>query len=919
MSNVAKVKKVLNDKPVYAIYIRVSTDKQADNGDSIPMQENLGRKMIEENNGILYKIYIEPAVSASKTRLKDRTVLLECLNDARAGLFNKLIVYRRDRLARKIEDSLAIRGMLEQAECELIYSATGEMQASINDPYGKMMENIRASLDEIESAQISMRVSDVMRDKAKRGEEVGGNLPYGYIRKNKQVIAVEEEVKIIKEIEDLYLSGYGIRSIVKWLNGDKVQNLGVRTGGAVSKRKQHKRSSDKWTSDIVQTILYNAYYTGVIQYSTDGDRSLLKGEDLKDKVIIAEGKHEAVRTPARHRMILNMRDSRKEGVKAPRHYTTSFLLSGMLFCSKCGQKYATRNSTRANGQQYLYYLCSSNHKATHDGCSGTTFKKEILEEYVVQKLKSYLSEIDFGELSGNLMKQLNEKDEQYENDLKEVEKKLERYNKDYTTIRRLLLDLDEDDVNYDLLKQGYQDDQVEILKKLNNTKLLKSSLLEKVELQSQKEDTTDYMLEQLKDFSKSIDIVPFYLKKSLIDGIVDKIIIDPSGDIQIHFKFDLNLLGSNKNKADAIEVAFMSLGGVGDKTTIVLAPLVAAAGVPVAKMSGRGLGHTGGTLDKLESISGFQIELDQEQFFKQVNEVGAAVIGQSGNMAPADKKLYALRDVTATVNAIPLIASSVMSKKIAAGADAIVLDVKTGSGAFMKTLDDSIKLAEAMVDIGTHVGRETVAVISDMDQPLGHGIGNALEIKEAVETLQGNGPEDLEEVSLFLASHMLVLGGKAESVEEAREKLRDILSQGLAFDKLKQMVKAQQGDVGQIEDLSLLPTAKRTIEVKAPTDGYVAGIEAEAIGISAMLLGAGRETTDSVIDHAVGVTLVKKVGDQVKAGEVIAMLHANDGSDSKLQEAEQKLQQAYKISEAPVPEQPLIYALVTKDGVQRFV
>ncbi|GIP41728.1 pyrimidine-nucleoside phosphorylase [Paenibacillus sp. J45TS6] len=368
-----------------------------------------------------------------------------------------------------------------------------------------------------------------------------------------------------------------------------------------------------------------------------------------------------------------------------------------------------------------------------------------------------------------------------------------------------------------------------------------------------------------------------------------------------------------------IKVDKHSTGGVGDKTTIVLAPLVAAAGVPVAKMSGRGLGHTGGTLDKLESISGFTIELTRDEFLSQVNEVGAAVIGQSGNMAPADKKLYALRDVTSTVNSIPLIASSVMSKKIAAGADAIVLDVKTGSGAFMKTLDDSIRLAEAMVDIGTHVGRDTVAVISDMDQPLGFGIGNALEIKEAVETLQGNGPEDLQEVSLILASHMLVLGGKAKTVEEARVVLEELLKSGAAFDKLKQMVAAQHGDVGQIDDLSKLPGASRTLEVKADTSGYVASIEAEAIGIAAMLLGAGRETKESVIDYGVGVTLMKKVSDEVKAGDTLAVMHINEASESKVQEAENKLKQAYSITDAAVPKQPLIYALVTKHGVERFV
>ncbi|OBZ18877.1 pyrimidine-nucleoside phosphorylase [Bacillus sp. FJAT-27264] len=367
-----------------------------------------------------------------------------------------------------------------------------------------------------------------------------------------------------------------------------------------------------------------------------------------------------------------------------------------------------------------------------------------------------------------------------------------------------------------------------------------------------------------------------------------------------------------------IKVDKHSTGGVGDKTTVVLAPLVAAAGVPVAKMSGRGLGHTGGTIDKLESISGFSVEMDRERFFAQVGEIGAAVIGQSGNITPADKKLYALRDVTATVESIPLIASSVMSKKIAAGADAIVLDVKTGSGAFMKTLDDSIALAQAMVDIGTHLGRNTVAVISDMDQPLGYGIGNALEIKEGIETLKGQGPKDLEEVSLILGSHMLVLGGKARDEAEARAILKSHIADGTALEKLKQMVVAQSGDVTQIESPDKLPAAKRLIEVKAAAAGYVDGIQAEEIGIAAMLLGAGRETKESVIDLAVGIYLTKKVGDAVAAGETLAVLHVNDAAEDKVAEAESKVIEAYRISSSPVVSPPLVYALVTKDGVTRY-
>lgn len=367
-----------------------------------------------------------------------------------------------------------------------------------------------------------------------------------------------------------------------------------------------------------------------------------------------------------------------------------------------------------------------------------------------------------------------------------------------------------------------------------------------------------------------------------------------------------------------IKVDKHSTGGVGDKTTVVLAPLVASAGVPVAKMSGRGLGHTGGTLDKLESISGLTVEMDQSRFFAQVGEIGVAVIGQSGNITPADKKLYALRDVTATVDSIPLIASSVMSKKIAAGADAIVLDVKTGSGAFMKTLNDSIALAKAMVDIGTQLGRHTVAVISDMDQPLGYGIGNALEVREGIDTLRGSGPADLTEVCLILGSQMLVLGGKAKDTDEARSILKARLEDGSALAKLKALVSAQGGDASQIDDPAKLPSASRQVEVKAAAGGHIEAIQAEEIGIAAMLLGAGRETKESQIDLAVGIVLAKKVGDAVSEGETLAVLHLNDASEAKVKEAESKVLEAYRITSQPVTPPPLVYAIVTKEGVTRF-
>ena len=326
---------------------------------------------------------------------------------------------------------------------------------------------------------------------------------------------------------------------------------------------------------------------------------------------------------------------------------------------------------------------------------------------------------------------------------------------------------------------------------------------------------------------------------------------------------------------EGIKVDKHSTGGVGDTTTLPLAAMVAAVGVPVAKMSGRGLGHTGGTIDKLEAIKGFHVELTSEEFVKQVNELGMAVIGQSGNLTPADKKLYALRDVTATVSSIPLIASSIMSKKIAAGADAIVLDVKTGDGAFMKTVEDSKRLAEAMVKIGNSVGRNTMAIISDMSQPLGYAIGNALEVQEAIDTLKGNGPEDLNELCYTLGAQMVVLGGKAKTIEEARKMLEEVVSNGAALEVLKKFIAAQGGDASVVDEPSRLPQAKYVSEVVAKESGYISKIEADDIGTAAMLLGAGRATKESEIDLAVGLVLRKKVGEYVEAGESIVTVHAN--------------------------------------------
>ncbi len=357
-----------------------------------------------------------------------------------------------------------------------------------------------------------------------------------------------------------------------------------------------------------------------------------------------------------------------------------------------------------------------------------------------------------------------------------------------------------------------------------------------------------------------------------------------------------------------IKVDKHSTGGVGDKTSLALAPMVAACGIPVAKMSGRGLGHTGGTIDKLESFPGFTTALTTERFIENVNRIGIAIMGQTADLAPADKKLYALRDVTATVDNLSLIASSIMSKKLAAGADAIVLDVKTGSGAFMKQESDARALAEEMVKIGQNAGRRTVAVISDMDQPLGFAVGNALEVKEAIETLEGHGPGDFLELCLTLGSQMLIAGGKAKDSQAAREALRAVIADGSALRKLAEFVEAQGGDSHVVYHPDLLPKAAITLSVEAPQSGYLSRIVCDEVGICSLILGGGRETKESEIDLSVGLVLCKKVGDYVEAGQPLAIIHAND--QDKAAQARQRYLEACTISPQAPQRTPFIKGIV---------
>lgn len=351
-----------------------------------------------------------------------------------------------------------------------------------------------------------------------------------------------------------------------------------------------------------------------------------------------------------------------------------------------------------------------------------------------------------------------------------------------------------------------------------------------------------------------------------------------------------------------------STGGVGDKTSIALTPMVAACGVKIAKMSGRGLGHTGGTIDKLESFAGFSTGITAEHFVRQVNEIGVSIMGQTADIAPADKKLYALRDVTATVDNMSLIASSIMSKKLASGADAIVLDVKTGSGAFMKQEKDSFALAEEMVTLGNMAGRKTIAVVSDMDQPLGRAVGNALEVEEAIATLRGEGPEDFTKLCMTLGSYMLVAGGAASDEKDALGKLQNVIDDGSALKKLADFVQAQGGDPKAVYDTSLLPKASVVEEIISPQNGYVGKIDCDEIGICSLLLGGGRETKDSEIDLAVGLVLHKKVGDWVSAGEALATAYANDRD--RLGAVKERFLHAYHFSDQPVQSTELIKGIV---------
>lgn len=436
-----------------------------------------------------------------------------------------------------------------------------------------------------------------------------------------------------------------------------------------------------------------------------------------------------------------------------------------------------------------------------------------------------------------------------------------------------------------------------IIKKRNGLKLTENDIKFMIE---------EYNEGKIPDYQMSAMLMAIYFKGMNNSEIryLTKAMID-SGKI-----IDLSSI-------PGIKVDKHSTGGVGDTTTLALAPMVAAAGVQVAKMSGRGLGHTGGTIDKLESIEGFKTELSLNKFIKIVKKVGVSIISSTSDLVPADKKLYALRDVTGTVDSIPLIASSIMSKKLAAGADAIVLDITTGSGAFMREYKDALKLGKIMVDIGLEFKKEIIGVVSNMDEPLGFAIGNSLEVKEAIEILKNKGPEDLRRLCLVLGSYMLKLGRVTKTYQEGKNKLEKILKSGVALNKFKEMIIAQGGNSGIIDNPELLPLAKHCTKIKANKSGYIQKIDSRLVGESAMLLGAGREEKESKIDLSVGIVLKKKVGNRININEDLADVHYNDSE--KLKEAKKKLLSSFIIGNKKPVKLPLILATISRQGIKEFI
>lgn len=515
----------MSEQKIYAVHQRVSTDMQAEDGESMDMQETLAKELIEREGGTLYKEYLEPALSASKTRLANRPELMRLLNDAREGKFTHLIAYRRDRLFRNAEESIVVRNILKKAGIQVVFTAKGEQPMDFDDMYATLMENIRATLDEIESIQTSIRVSDTMANKAKRGEFTGGIVPYGYEHKDGYLIPIESEIPVIKEIEDLYMQGFGFSLIGKWLDGHEVEGLGKRSSPAI-RLKQHKAARSYWTKGVVKGILFNATYSGYMVYSPEGEKARSKGDfiEVKSEFIVPIRSEET-------QLKLNMIKQRKmKSMNTPKRYNTPFLLTGILYCQECGYKYYSRTTQRANGTRYSYYLCEGkNRDRQSKTCTSKQYKKEILEEFVLEEAKKHTQSLVDSNVYEIVRKGMKSKEDELEAQLKDLQAAIKLAEKDLQAIKRLLYELDVDSPVYEMLKSEYTSDQTDLLIKLMDMKKTQTSIEEN--MRSKTEETLDMegIIKQLKDFNEGVDIVPNHIKKQMLDNLFKKILIDANG------------------------------------------------------------------------------------------------------------------------------------------------------------------------------------------------------------------------------------------------------------------------------------------------------------------------------------------------------------------------------------------------------
>jgi DNA invertase Pin-like site-specific DNA recombinase len=547
------INKAEKKKEKCGILVRVSTDMQVEDGDSIQMQKELAGDIVTKNEGVIHDWYIEEGISASKNRIAQRPELQRLLDDIESGIVTKLVAYKRDRLTRNTGDWLQILEICAKNQCDIIFSASGEAQL-FNDPvYGKVFETILGSISEMESANTSMRVRDTMSSLAKSGEWTGGTLPYGYVKNEYDQIEIEEDkVAIVDEIVDLYLSGLGLYSIVKWLNGELVKTLGRREGGAVKKEAAHKARVAHWTKSSLESVLFNPFYAGIIEYSKEGHKAYQKDED---KFVRAKGKHPAMRTLEKQREIYKVRE--KKSLRPARSYNTTFLFSDLLYCGYCGEKYQPRNTTK-NNNRYSYYCCSSRQNssktATGHHCLNKNYKKEILEDFLISELKKFFKKIKLDSMSKSLHKNFEKQKSVLKNSISANELNLKRLIQDESKIVRLILDINPKNPMYALLKEKYEIKYTHILAEIAEKKKviseLNSQLNEHVNRRDSKELKLTLIAEITHDFSKGIDVTSMQKKRILLTELINKITINVNGDCEIEL-YDLSDIGTNskeKNK-----------------------------------------------------------------------------------------------------------------------------------------------------------------------------------------------------------------------------------------------------------------------------------------------------------------------------------------------------------------------------------